>query len=151
MPFWPVRVVTLPIPPEAQEVLDQVPAVFTDDGCSNSPDRILRFEFRWVCRIHDWRGCTRCWPAGSRTLDEMFAGNEEIWRHMGVALPLRYRWARWIYYAILARFNGDVAWDSCGPNPREASDEQLALGQCRHSMPMPDWMRPPRPPEQPEI
>ncbi len=145
MPRWPFTVVQLPIPPEAQEVLALVPAHFTDDGCSGGPDRMVRFDFKWVCRIHDWRGCTRAWPPGTRTLDEMQAGNAELWRLMGGALPFRYRWARWIYYAVLARFNGDVAWDSCGVSPREASPEQMAKGECRHSMPMPPWMFPGQP------
>lgn len=140
MPFWPIRRTEIPPPPEAELVLARIPEGFLDDGCSSSLDGTFRVSWKWVCKIHDWRGCTRCHPAGSLTLDQMHAGNAELWYWMGY-LPAYVRAARWIYYGVLARFNGDVAWNSCGPRPKDATPQQLAAGLCRHGMPMPDWMK----------
>lgn len=139
MPFWPIRRVEIVPPPEAQFILDQIPPGFLDDGCSTSLDGTFRVSWKWVCKIHDWRGCTRCHPAGALTLDKMHEGNAELWRWMG-GLPLYIRGARWLYYGVLARLNGDVAWNSCGKNARGTTPEQAAAGLCRHGMPAPSWM-----------
>jgi hypothetical protein len=141
MPFWPLRRVEIAAPPEAQLVLAQIPGEFEDDGCSRSLDGTFRVSWRWVCKIHDWRGCTRAHPAGALTLDKMHEGNAELWHWMG-ALPVYVRPARWVYYAVLARVNGDVAWDSCGPKPLGVTyARHRREGLCRHGMAMPDWMK----------
>lgn len=140
MPFWPIKPKEIEPPPEARLVLAQIPREFIDDGCSNSLDGTFRVSWRWICRIHDWRGCSRAHPAGFLTLDKMQEGNAELWYWMGL-LPWYLPGVRWIYYGVLARLNGDVAWNSCGVQPRGATLDQLAAGLCRHGLPMPDWMK----------
>jgi hypothetical protein len=135
---------TLERPAWIQQLLERVPEGFADDGCSRGPDRVFRFDLRHACRLHDWRGCTRCHGPGDLTLDRMIEANLELERIIADALPWRWRWLKWPYYWAVKRFNGDVAWDSCGPNPRGASAGQIAQGLCRHSMPEPEWMRGPR-------
>lgn len=120
-----------PIPLTAESVLEKIPARFKDDGCSSSPDSLFGFEFRWACRIHDWRYCTRCHRAGSMTQAARRRGDEELGGNIRSTLPWRWRWVRWIYQTVVRRHGGTSAFDSCGP----------VVGKvCRHNMSPPSWM-----------
>lgn len=61
----------------------------------------------------------------------MWAANEELKKFISMSLPFRWRWLQYAYYFFVVRFNGDVAWDSCGAEAGE---------RCRHGQPKPDWM-----------
>lgn len=132
----------------AKTILRNIPTQFSDDGCSNAPDGWLlilssqrglawlkRFarSFRWCCRIHDWRYCTRCHPAGSMTRGAQRYADRELGWHVRSILPFGLRWWGWLYWRATNRFGGMSAWDSCG----------IRAGQfCRHNMPIPRWMEP---------
>lgn len=121
-----------PIPKEASALLrGSVPASFKDDGCTNSPDSIFGFDFKWACRIHDWRYCTRCHDPGSMTYETKLRADMELKRHFKSSLPLRWRWIRYVYYAGVLAGGGFNAFDSCGPEEGET---------CRHDVTSPQWM-----------
>lgn len=113
-------------------VLAGIPAGFVDDGCSNSPDAWFRFDFRWACRIHDWRYCSRCHPAREMTQAGRTRADQELGMNIRAALPWRWRWVASIYQFEVWRWGGMAAWDSCGPE---------AGNRCRHGMPeRPEWL-----------
>ena len=116
----------LPIPPEAQLVLEQIPEGFADDGCSNAPDQFWGFDFTWACRIHDWRYCTRCHDPAIMHNDTRFRADGELAINIRNALPWRWRWLAFFYERAVRAAGGYDAFDSCGPEdgPR-----------CRHGMP----------------
>jgi hypothetical protein len=120
-----------PPPDSARVLLETIPVGFVDDGCSNSPDSFLGFYFQPYCRIHDWRYCTRCWPAGSMTASARKWADMELGLNLRAALPWRWRWVGWIYRLGVWRYGGVSAFDSCGPTVGPV---------CRHNMPPPDWM-----------
>jgi hypothetical protein len=122
----------IPFPLWVKHLVDQVPEGFIDDGCSKAPDRWLGFDLRHACRLHDWAGCTRCHPSGALTLAAMVQANTMLELVIAAALPARWQWIKFFYYAAVKRFNGDVAWDSCGPE---------SGATCRHGMSAPAWMR----------
>lgn len=121
----------LPIPPRALELLSQIPASFCDDGCSRSPDAWFGFDFRWACRIHDWRYCTRAHAAGAMHYGAKVAADYELEQHLRASLPWRWRWAGWIYKAATLFAGGWGAFDSCGTEVGE---------RCRHGLEIPAWM-----------
>ena len=131
--MWPfTQREQLPKPQWVKELLRRIPADFIDDGCSHAPDSWTGFDLRHACRIHDYDGCTRCHPPGSRTLLAMKQANSTLERVIAEALPFRWRWLKWPYYYAVKRLNGDVAWDSCGPE---------AGFLCRHNQRTPEWMK----------
>ena len=131
----------LPMPAEARAALARVPQHFTDDGCSNSPDSWFGFDFRWACRLHDHAYCTRANPAGSMTWGAKVVADEMLKQRIRSALPLRWRWVRYIYKAAVFWGGGYGSWDSCGDEPPNgASELQRRNGLCRHAMPRPEWM-----------
>ncbi len=122
----------LPKPAAAVQILERIPKRFLDDGCSNSPDSVFGFDFRWACRIHDWEYCSRCHKAGRTTQTNRRFADREIKLFIGSALPWRWRWVRFVYYRVLKVAGGVDAWNSCGHTKGEL---------CRHNMPMPGWMK----------
>ena len=120
-----------PIPADAQAILNAIPFRFIDDGATNAPDGICGFEFRWASRIHDWRYDTRSHPPIEMTQAHRHLADAELERNVRSALPWRYRWIGWVYFAAVDRFGGDEAWNSCGPE---------AGVLCRHNMPLPPWL-----------
>jgi hypothetical protein len=127
----------------ARSILKKIPVHFRDDGCSNAPDGLFLWakrwrwlhwlvrSFRWCCRIHDWRYCSRAHPAGSMNqAARHFADKELGWNVRGVTL-FTLKWLGWGYFRATSDFGGRRAWNSCGP----ASGER-----CRHNMPQPEWM-----------
>ena len=140
MTAQPQRASQLPIPDQAQRVLARIPAEFQDDGCSNSPDRWFRFNFRWACRIHDWRYCSRAHPPMAMTQDGRHFADEELAANIRASLPWRWRWLRFVYEFAVYRYGGVEAWNSCGP----------ARGAvCRHNLPVLPWlMAPESPPDE---
>lgn len=120
-----------PIPPAAQAILDRIPADFRDDGCSRSPDSLFGFNFRWACRIHDWSYCTRAHQPGSMTYGWKVAADFTLRENLRSALPLRWRWVRFIYQGAVLAFGGFGSFNSCGPEAGE---------RCRHAMRRPPWM-----------
>lgn len=122
----------LPIPEDAKRLLDLIPADFNDDGCSNSPDSIFGFDFKWACRIHNWSFCTRCHPPGTRTYAAEAQANIRLKRHIDAALPFRWSWVKYVYYTAVWRYGGMGAFNSCGPE---------AGFRCRHGQVQPKWMR----------
>ena len=145
-----MSVVSDPGPGEVeQRTLTKIPVRFTDDGCSNSPDgfflwakklskrrgfrwlRGLVRSFRWCCKIHDWRYCTRCHPPGSMTKGAQTYADKELGWNVRSVLQFFVKWYGWMYWKVTSELGGRRAWDSCGP----ASGEL-----CRHGMPMPEWM-----------
>lgn len=122
---------SLPIPDEARYYLALIPAEFRDDGCSRSPDSLFGFDFRWACRLHDWSYCTRAHPPGSLTYARKVAADYTLREHLKAALPLRWRWVRFIYQGAVLAFGGFGSFNSCGPEAGEL---------CRHAMRRPPWM-----------
>lgn len=120
-----------PVPEKAKGVLNQIPKTFKDDGCSNSPDDLWGFDFGWACRIHDWRYCTRCHPAGSRDYEHRQRADRELRENLRTSLPWRWRWVSWIYWRGVQAGGGFDAWNSCGPEDGD---------RCRHNRKMPRWM-----------
>ncbi len=120
-----------PMPNLAARLLQDIPDVFTDDGCSNAPDAIFGFRFDWACRIHDWRYCSRCHPAGTMHYANKQTADHELSNHMGATLPWRWRWVRRIYLRGVQAGGGFDAWNSCGPEDGEF---------CRHNIELPPWM-----------
>ena len=117
--------------PLASGWLAVIPAFFHDDGCSGAPDRILWWNVRHCCRIHDFFYCTRGWPPGvldqaHRSLADRLLG--ELVRE---ALPAGLKWLGWAYYRAVHRLGGDAAYDSCGPAAGE---------RCRHGIRL-NWMQ----------
>ena len=84
-----------PRPAEAAALLAEIPDSFIDDGCSNSPDSIWGFRFRWACRIHDWRYCSRAHAAGTMHYANKMVADDELYDFIGSSLPWRWRWVRW--------------------------------------------------------
>jgi len=130
----PQRASQLAVPPEARAVLALIPTEFVDDGCSNSPDRWFRFNFRWACRVHDWRYCTRCHPPYEMTQDGRHFADEELATNIRMSLPWRWRWLRFVYEFAVYRYGGVEAWNSCGYRRGE---------RCRHNMTLPPWLMAP--------
>jgi hypothetical protein len=120
-----------PRPAAAEAVLEEIPDSFIDDGCSNSPDTIWGFKFRWACRIHDWRYCSRSHPAGTMHYANKLGADDELYEFIGSSLPWRWRWVRWIYLRGVHVGGGFDAWNSCGPEDGP---------ECRHNVELPAWM-----------
>jgi hypothetical protein len=106
---------------------------FEDDGLSFFPDWIYR---RWKLgnagRIHDWRYCSRCHPAGSMNQAARSEADADIRRHARELLPWWLRLTPYILGLGTHLGGGTSAWNSCGPK----SDER-----CRHNIEMPTWMK----------
>ena len=131
-----------PVPQEAVEllaVIDETTPDFQDDGLSMFPDRWFGFQFAWAGRIHDWEYCGRCHPAGYMNVDQKRAADKRIGRLVRSALPFRWRWLGTVVRVGVWR-GGYGAYNSCGPVPDGATDEQLVEGACRHGIARPDWM-----------
>lgn len=121
----------LPTPEDAKRLLELIPAEFSDDGCSNAPDGIFGFDFKWACRIHNWSYCTRCHGPGTRTHLVKVQADNRLKRHIDQSLPFRWSWVKYVYYTAVWRYGGMGAFNSCGPE----------VGfKCRHQMVMPEWM-----------
>jgi len=132
--------------PTVQICLDRIIAEhseFLDDGLSGGfPDWMYR-RYRLgkrAGRVHDEGYCTRCHKAGSMTKDQQEYLDHQLKTHADECLP----W--WLPIAPIILFlgvkiGGGGSFDTCGANPRDATDEQKADGLCRHNMQMPDWMR----------
>lgn len=116
----------------ASASLESIPNRFKDDGCSYSPDSIMRNDISWVCRIHDFRYCSRTNPANSMDKKRRKRADKEMKQNMGLNLPWYVRWVRRIYYRAIRWFGaGDHSYNSCG----------IEVGDlCRHNMPVPLWM-----------
>lgn len=112
-------------------LLAGIPVGFVDDGCSNAPDSLFGFDFKWACRIHDWDYCTRCHPPGSMTYQEKGRKDNRLKRFIQVSLPVRWRWIRYVYYTAVWWVGHFGAWDTCGPEAGEL---------CRHNISKPEWM-----------
>ena len=122
----------LPIPEAAQAILARIPPHFHDDGCTRSPDSIFGFDFRWACRIHDWRYCSRAHVAGRMTYGYKVAADYELRENIESGPPWRWRWFAPIYQGAVLFAGGWNAFDSCG----------IERGPvCRHDLELPDWMR----------
>ncbi len=113
----------------ATEVLSMIPRRFVDDGCSNSPDSIFGFDLRFACRIHDWRYCSRCHPPMNMRQWNRDQADRELKQNIKAALPWRWRWIGWVFRAVVHRYGGTTAWDSCGHKVGHI---------CRHNMKTPD-------------
>ena len=131
-----------PIPEEATAILaeiDRTTPGFSDDGLSLFPDRWFGFDFKWAGRIHDWEYCSRAHPAGAMGVRAKKRADRRIGRLVRAALP----W-RWKVLGTVVRLGvwrgGYGSYNSCGPVPYGATDEQLVGGLCRHAILRPDWM-----------
>ena len=120
-----------PRPTRAVELLADISVDFVDDGCSNSPDTIWGFKFRWACRIHDWRYCSRSHLAGTMHYANKQVADRELRDFVGESLPWRWRWVRYFYLRGVQVGGGFDAWNSCGPEDGEF---------CRHNIALPLWM-----------
>ncbi len=131
-----------PIPKEAANLLaeidEQTPG-FKDDGLSMFPDRWFGFNFSWAGRVHDWEYCSRAHAAGAMGVRAKKRADQRIGRLVRAALPWRWKILGTIVRAGVWR-GGYGSYNSCGPMPLGATDEQLVLGKCRHDLDLPDWM-----------
>jgi hypothetical protein len=130
--MWPFTRKQRPIPDEHLELLEQIPDRFKSDGCSNSPDRWLGFDFRPYCLIHDWEHCTRCHKPEDMGNEERIESNARLRRGLRAAVPWRWGFVKWCYWTMVHYFSGVTSWDSCGPEVGKT---------CRHNMLKPRWMR----------
>lgn len=110
----------------------EIPERFQDDGCTSSPDSILRTNIRWCCRIHDWRYCTRAHGRGVLTKASRKVVDKEFRANLGLALPWYVGFVRLVYYKAVRMFgSSDKGWDTCSYG---------AGIYCRHNLPRPLWM-----------
>ena len=130
------------VPKEAQAILETIDEEFPsfeDDGLSLFPDRWFGFDFSWAGKIHDWEYCTRCHAAGAMNVRAKKDADGRIGRFVRSALP----W-RWKILGSIVRLGvwrgGYGSYNSCGPVPGGATDDQLVTGLCRHGITRPDWM-----------
>ncbi len=127
--------------PTVEEALASIPDGFTSDGLSGGfPDWLFA---RWDLTEIDWPHahayCTRCWAAGWMTHRVQEYADAQLKAHANERLP----W--WLPITPLILFagvtlGGHGSFDTCNADdPLDATEEQLTLGLCRHSMPRPDW------------
>ena len=128
-----------PIPTEAEEILAEIPERFQDDGLSMFPDRWFGFDFKWAGRIHDWTYCTRSHQAGHMNVRRKREADRRIGRFVSSSLPWRWKWLGTVVRLGVWR-GGYGSFNSCGPYPSGATDDQLVDGLCRHGMARPPWM-----------
>lgn len=116
----------------AVDLWKNVPTRFVDDGCTYSPDSLMRTDISWICRIHDWRYCSRTNAPDEASPKHRRLADKELRFNMGLNLPWYVKWTRNIYYFFIRRFgNGDHSYNTCG----------ISVGEvCRHNMPVPLWM-----------
>jgi hypothetical protein len=120
----------LTIPQEAQKNLKKIPKGFKDDGCTNSPDKLFGFNFKWACQIHDWRYCSRCHEPRNMRHQDKVAADRELRKNIKSSLPFRWRWVAFVYYTAVWRYGGLGSWDSCLTTDKK----------CRHNVGKPKWM-----------
>lgn len=133
-----------PIPAEATEILEEIETTspgFLDDGLSLFPDRWFGFDFAWAGKIHDWEYCSRAHPAGSMGVRAKKRADSRIGRLVRSALPWRWKLLGTVVRVGVWR-GGYGSYNSCGPVPFGATDEQLVGGRCRHGLERPAWMEP---------
>jgi hypothetical protein len=124
--------VAIELPEAAVGILAALPAAFKDDGCSNSPDSLFGFNFKWACRIHDSRFCSRSNLAGSMNQSARRRADRELRKFIRQSLPWRWRWVSWVYYGFVRHYGGRAAYNSCGAD---------AGKKCRHNLVQPRWMK----------
>jgi hypothetical protein len=112
----------------------EIPDEFRDDGCTGWFDSLFGYDFKDVCRVHDWAFCTRCHPPGSMTFANMVAVNRVLSEELAYRLPWWLDWTAGAVYRATYLFGPFNAYDSCGPEAGE---------RCRHNMAPPSWMLPP--------
>ncbi len=112
-------------------LLAEISAEFIDDGCSNAPDELWGFRFRFACRRHDWRYCSRSHPPGAMHYADKVDADAELARLLREALPWRWRWIARLYERAVRIGGGFDAYNSCGPEDGET---------CRHGVALPRWM-----------
>ena len=120
-----------PIPEEHLERIEQVPDEFKSDGCSNSPDRWLGWDYRPYCLVHDWEHCTRCHIPEKMNNAHRMESNARLLRGLDAATPWRWGFVKHAYYSMVHLFSGVRSWDSCDHSVGDL---------CRHNMAQPDWM-----------
>ena len=128
-----------PIPAAARGVLERLPTTWVDDGLSCFPDSILGWDIAWCGTIHDARYCSRLWPAGSMDVVAKRRADLEIRDNVWAALPFGLRLTGYVVFLGVWR-GGYGSFDSCGPVPLKATQEQLEQGRCRHGVHRPAWM-----------
>jgi hypothetical protein len=129
-----------PIPQSLKEILARLPEGWVDDGLSCFPDRIppfIGYDLRMAGTGHDWAYCTRCHPAGEMDEDQKRHADLMIRDWVWAMLPFGLRLTGYVIFLGLWR-GGYGAFDSCGPHPHGASEEQRAR---------PSWMPAPMPTE----
>lgn len=133
-----------PLPAGFQAALRAVPPGFTDDGCSGGPDAVAGLDFSVVCLLHDVEYCTRANPPGGMNVTKHRLADARLrvrcWHLLRHERPVAAAWMPLVYFQVLRAF-GRAAYDSCGPRPQGATAGQMVRGLCRHSLPMPAWMR----------
>ncbi|GAF98604.1 unnamed protein product, partial [marine sediment metagenome] len=72
-----------------------------------------------------------CHRPGLMTNDRRAVADKMLRRFLRAAVPWRWGWLKWCYWAGVHVLGGYKAWDSCGPAAGEL---------CRHNMEMPEWM-----------
>lgn len=140
MALIPVHTSRLPTS-EMQVVLDRLPETWVDDGLSCFPDSIFGWDIATAGTIHDARYCTRLWDPGDLDRGWREAADSELGRNVRALLPFGLRLVGFGVFLAVYEVGGMKAFDSCGRDPYGASMAQLRLGQCRHGVPVPDWMR----------
>lgn len=90
-----------------------IPDEFVDDGCSNSPDSICGTDIRWACRIHDYRYCGRCHPAGTMGWAHRRKADRELRWNLAAGLPWWNQWIRFFYFGAVRTFGSVTSYNTC--------------------------------------
>lgn len=116
----------------ALDLLDRIPARFQDSTVTYSPDSIMRNGLGWMCRIYDWRLCSRCHAQDAMPIDKKIH-YVELKEHIGLKTPWYRYWSRLLYWKLrrVVKPKAEKAYDACGYS---------AGHLCRHNMPIPLWM-----------
>ena len=127
------------VPEAAQTVLALIPVRFVDDGCSAILDGLAGVSWRWACRIHDWRACSRCHLREYMHPAARARADAELRRNILASIPIGWVAIPALVWAGLTFIAGRGYYDTCGPFPDGATEAQRRTGLCRHGMLLPEW------------
>jgi len=124
-----------PIPPRQldrlQHIADHFPD-FLDDGCTSAPDKLLGYDFKWACRLHDFAYCSHAHAPGTMNLLRKAMADAQLFYNVQASLPglVALRVAA-VYFQAVMELGGD-SYGSCTAGPN---------GRCRHNLRYSAWLK----------